>query len=539
VRIIRDAVWGDIRLTEEEYRVANCYEVLRLNRLRQLHLCYTVYPSATHTRYSHSLGTLYLAKRVVSESELPLSSEDARLLYLAALLHDVGHAAFGHVLEPTIPGLRTHEEMRQSILDGSIVDRYVQFGLLSEPDRRRIEGEESFVALALSDETRDELGAVFSGHRPWVSEIFDHLIDVDTLDYLARDSWALGLLPQAYDRCILSAFRLEPRSSSSGEELGVVFASDDRVFAALEDVIFSRWFLFRNAYLHPTVMAANAMLVDSIIRGGIPAADLDLAYLLGEDELLERIATCPSPDAAGLARRILSRHLYKPAYVINTLGAMKEAPAKSLARAQRVHRDQTFLGQFINAAAEQTGLTPLVGFPLIPPEKNYADLQLSGGAKLGDVMDLEVSIYQARYAQLANLYVYSPDSSPAARAKLESYCTEFFGTKGGHMRSAGLEAPAAEGMLRRAIEELTSRHPRSARVLIELANGEPATLGMITERTGLKKPTVSAHLKEIERTLNRFPIAVVQARVDRRVKEWWIRKPELRQVVREVIGAES
>ena len=64
---IKDPIYGYIRLTETEKRILDTGPVQRLRRIRQLSGAEYVYPAATHTRFEHVLGTMYLAG-VVSEN---------------------------------------------------------------------------------------------------------------------------------------------------------------------------------------------------------------------------------------------------------------------------------------------------------------------------------------------------------------------------------------------------------------------------------------------------------------------------------------
>ncbi|HAZ62218.1 MAG TPA: hypothetical protein DCZ72_01195, partial [Armatimonadetes bacterium] len=82
--------------------VVDTRPVQRLRGIRQLGASHLVYPSAMHTRFEHSLGTAWLAKRLLAELAArgtPLPAEDEVAVPLAALLHDVTHWPFGHTFE--------------------------------------------------------------------------------------------------------------------------------------------------------------------------------------------------------------------------------------------------------------------------------------------------------------------------------------------------------------------------------------------------------------------------------------------------------
>ena len=114
-----DPIHGRIALDEELSTVLAHPLVQRLNHVKQLSFSYTQYPSASHTRLSHSLGAAKNAElalrgifsrgvyyEVGGDAPVKFSPEitDRRdeiiqRAKLAALLHDLGHGPFGHALD--------------------------------------------------------------------------------------------------------------------------------------------------------------------------------------------------------------------------------------------------------------------------------------------------------------------------------------------------------------------------------------------------------------------------------------------------------
>ncbi|MGB7069838.1 MAG: HD domain-containing protein, partial [Pyrinomonadaceae bacterium] len=76
-------------------------EFQRLRRIRQLGLAHFAYQAAEHSRFTHSLGAFHLATRVLERlrKQYPITGEQQTAVRVAALLHDVGHGAFSHVME--------------------------------------------------------------------------------------------------------------------------------------------------------------------------------------------------------------------------------------------------------------------------------------------------------------------------------------------------------------------------------------------------------------------------------------------------------
>ena len=100
-KVVRDAVHGDIELDDLEIELIDTPEFQRLRGIKQLGTAYLVFPSATHTRFEHSIGTAWMARRLIDAVRRTrmLSRDEEIRIRCAALLHDVTHIPFGHTLE--------------------------------------------------------------------------------------------------------------------------------------------------------------------------------------------------------------------------------------------------------------------------------------------------------------------------------------------------------------------------------------------------------------------------------------------------------
>src|ERR1700724_3543611 len=104
-KAIKDSVWGMIDLTGSEVILLDSPPLQRLRRIHQLGLCFLTFPTATHTRFEHTLGVIYQAERMVralavrSEGHAQLVLSALKTIRLAALLYDVGHLPLSHVSE--------------------------------------------------------------------------------------------------------------------------------------------------------------------------------------------------------------------------------------------------------------------------------------------------------------------------------------------------------------------------------------------------------------------------------------------------------
>src|SRR4051812_14524614 len=106
-RIYRDSVHNIIRVNTDSdegrliVSLIDTPEFQRLRRIRQLGLAYFAYQGAEHSRFTHSLGAFHLAARMIAKLRLTykISEEHQTAVRVAALLHDIGHGPFSHVIE--------------------------------------------------------------------------------------------------------------------------------------------------------------------------------------------------------------------------------------------------------------------------------------------------------------------------------------------------------------------------------------------------------------------------------------------------------
>jgi uncharacterized protein len=207
---IRDPIYGFIELNDSELKIIDTPIFQRLRRVHQLALTKYVYPTAEHSRFTHSLGVLQVASEIFSNiyknSDRALLTKKSgdiqediaqklQILRFAALLHDIGHLPFSHAAEKLIlDNKATHEELGQFIIKNypPIKEAIGERGI--NPD---------IVAMLLSDKPLSEyfiLKNIVSGQ-----------LDADRADYLLRDSYVCGVKYGEYDynRYIQSFFLKE------------------------------------------------------------------------------------------------------------------------------------------------------------------------------------------------------------------------------------------------------------------------------------------------------------------------------------------
>ncbi len=246
-KIYRDSVHNIIRLktdTDEGKllaRLIDAAEFQRLRRIKQLGLALFAYQAAEHSRFTHSLGALHLATRTLEKLKLKyeISSETQTAVRCAALLHDIGHGAFSHVIE-TILGFH-HEQ-------------FTVEAVLSE------ETEVGQILREFSADLPESIAAVIRGDfRPMaLAQLVSSQLDVDRMDYLLRDSLMTGAKYGIYDlEWIIKSLEID----EANDRLYVAA----RGIYAVEDYLQARYYMFRQVYFHRTLRAAEAVL-KSLLR---------------------------------------------------------------------------------------------------------------------------------------------------------------------------------------------------------------------------------------------------------------------------------
>ena len=117
--VVRDPVHGDVYLTHEEIAVIDTREMQRLRGIKQLGSADLVFPGARHSRFEHSIGTLHISQHIIEainrgakerpREHLSISPEEARIIRVAALVHDVTHIPYGHHVEDQAGLLHRHD----------------------------------------------------------------------------------------------------------------------------------------------------------------------------------------------------------------------------------------------------------------------------------------------------------------------------------------------------------------------------------------------------------------------------------------------
>ena len=236
LKILNDPIYGFIAIPN-----ALIFDLIehsyfqRLRRISQMGLSYLVYPGAHHTRFHHAIGCMHLMQSAVQtlrSKGIEISEDEATALYIAILLHDIGHGPFSHALEHSIVTGISHEEISL------------------------------FYMKELNKEFNGQLSLaieVFEGKYPrkFMHQLISSQLDMDRLDYLKRDSFYSGVAEGNINSERLIAMLYVVDDELVLEEKGIYSA---------EKFIVGRRLMYWQVYLHKTGVVAEKMLVNLLRR---------------------------------------------------------------------------------------------------------------------------------------------------------------------------------------------------------------------------------------------------------------------------------
>ena len=297
---IRDPIHGFIRADPLETALLKSRPMQRLRFVRQLGLTFLIFPGAEHSRFAHVLGTMHLAGRaydaLASKSRGLLDPDqrarERRLVRVAALLHDIGHAPFSHTAEDLFDEDIDHEDMTSRLLDISELDAIFE---------RLGDGIDAAAVKRLLQKRGDAAERL-------LSEIVTGELDVDKMDYLLRDSLYCGVQYGSFDleRLIDTMTPIhDPQDDALriGVEIGGVHA--------LEALVMARYYMFTQVYFNVTGKVMELHLAQWLRAVGHRWPSEPEAFLTQDDvTVLHEMRRSEHPHA----RAILHRERYGLAF---------------------------------------------------------------------------------------------------------------------------------------------------------------------------------------------------------------------------------
>jgi len=241
-RICRDPVHNIIRLRTDNdegalmMRLIDTPEFQRLRRIKQLGLGLYTYQGAEHSRFTHSLGAFHLMSRVLDRlgEKHQFETQDRTAARAAALLHDVGHGSFSHVMEKVL-GFH-HEKWTVEV----VLSEVTEIGQLLR---------------SYSAQLPAKVAAIIEGkfQPAALAQLVSSQLDVDRMDYLLRDSLMTGAKYGIYDlEWIINALAID-------EENDRIYVAARGLYA-VEEYLQARYYMFRQVYFHRTLRSAEAVL---------------------------------------------------------------------------------------------------------------------------------------------------------------------------------------------------------------------------------------------------------------------------------------
>ncbi len=270
---IRDPIHGSIELTPAETAIIDDSFFQRLRNIKQLGFTEFSFPGATHNRYCHSLGAMHLAGEAFDHifKGYPFSSPQVRwrmrqAVRLASLLHDIGHGPLSHTTEEVMPPVSdldikiyTKREKRKSNHEDYTIKIITDSHLSPVIEKNFPDLKPRHIAL-LIDKSLEDADDFFKdgsqNFRPLLSQIVSSELDVDRMDYLARDSYYCGTSYGHVDSDWLIA---NLTFFTNGENLNL--ALNRKALFTFDDFLISRYHMYLMVYFHHKGIIYDEMLL--------------------------------------------------------------------------------------------------------------------------------------------------------------------------------------------------------------------------------------------------------------------------------------
>lgn len=234
----RDSVWGEIKVSKLACSIIDTFEFQRLHHIKQTGLAYKVFPTATSSRFEHSIGVYHVTKLIIESVERDMSCSEKlsvrkkELIAIIGLLHDIGHGPLSHLFDDFLQGQEnvsipsTHEE-RSCVLFRKMVEREnLDFS------EEEVEWITTRILCPPNEHWYDTLVC-----NPYSS------FDTDKIDYLRRDCKHFGIIINFdWDR-ILQNMRVIDNKLCFCE----------KIYQEIENLFILREQMHSSIYRHPTI----------------------------------------------------------------------------------------------------------------------------------------------------------------------------------------------------------------------------------------------------------------------------------------------
>lgn len=265
-KVFRDPVHKLIRIDPDDVvllELLDTPEMQRLRRIRQLGVSNLTFHGAEHSRFAHSLGVMNFAQRILeslkrrykNDTEVLdyLNVDNCRIVKAAALLHDMGHRPFSHMLERAFDGGDKHEKMTVRII--------------------RSNDTQVFKALKDCNVDPEKVAELIEGtsEHSLLKDIVSSQLDADRMDYLLRDSLATGVEYGRFDaEWLISALCIgrDPQSSNDGTQSWRLCLDKQRGLPSAEQFILARVHMTEQVYFHRATRGYEVLLLNLFQAAG-------------------------------------------------------------------------------------------------------------------------------------------------------------------------------------------------------------------------------------------------------------------------------
>lgn len=363
-----DPIHGVIRLNRKRHshhlvlEVMNSKAFQRLRRIKQMGMAEFVFPGATHSRFVHSIGAMWLMTKAIEHFQedpeirsllnspfesygIPIET----ILLVSILVHDIGHTPLSHTLEDIL-------DLKEKAL---LHDNYWNRLILEHDPDLQVLWQKTYPNMPEAIAKFNGWGQDEKAH--FLADLVSSQLDMDRLDYLQRDSHYLGV---QYGRIELERIitNLCVGTTPQGK---TAIAVREEATPAVEHYLFGRYEAYKMA-LHALDKAAECLLKKTLLRfywarqnnvdTGHPAEllfqlmddgknlsvedyfMLDDCYLWDKMNLWARYSQ--DPQLKALADRLLSHDLLKFVEIAPILDPERQAAFETVLEGMKNHYEK-------------------------------------------------------------------------------------------------------------------------------------------------------------------------------------------------------
>jgi len=255
---IADPVHGTIGLSDLEVSLINTKPFQRLRNIKHLGLAHFVFPGGDFSRFEHSLGVCHITGRILenlkNNFDSSINNDDIKLYRLAALLHDIGHYPFSHVIEDVIRDYYSDAMLKKSTSSPPQSEKYFLHErlskeiLLNDVEIKHILEENGFKP--------ENISSIFMREDPKARfmNLISSDLDADRIDFLLRTALHTGLPYGSVDiDYLLSQIKIDDKNF-------VCF--DLKALRTADHLLLSRYFDRLQVAYHKTVAGFELVLKD-------------------------------------------------------------------------------------------------------------------------------------------------------------------------------------------------------------------------------------------------------------------------------------